>query len=101
MTEYIPMFPKEEAQNTQESHIKDFDTWIEKRIEEDKDLLIALSKTYSVKIGQFLVSIIKEDDFWIARCSELNVTSQGETFEDAIKNIKEAIESHIESFGNK
>ena len=101
MTEYIPMFPKKEAQNTQESHIKDFDTWIEKRIEEDKDLLIALSKTYSVKIGQFLVSIIKEDDFWIARCSELNVTSQGETFEDAIKNIKEAIESHIESFGNK
>ena len=98
MTEYIPMFPKEEAQNTQESHIKDFDAWIEKRIEEDKDLLIALSKTYSVKIGQFLVSIIKEDDFWIARCSELNVTSQGETFEDAIKNIKEAIESHIESF---
>jgi hypothetical protein len=32
---------------------------------------------------QFLVAITKEDDFFIARCPELNVTSQGETLEEA------------------
>jgi predicted RNase H-like HicB family nuclease len=44
---------------------------------------------------------IKEDDFFIARCPELNVTSQGETLEKAEKNIKEAIELYIESFGTE
>jgi predicted RNase H-like HicB family nuclease len=48
---------------------------------------------------QFLVSITKEDDFFISRCSELNVISQGQTLEEAEKNIKEAIELYIESFG--
>jgi len=38
---------------------------------------------------------------FIARCPELNVTSQGETLEDAEKNIKEAIELYIESFGTE
>ena len=50
---------------------------------------------------QFLVAITKEDDFFIARCPELNVTSQGETLEGAEKNIKEAIELYIESFGTE
>ncbi|HII81379.1 MAG TPA: type II toxin-antitoxin system HicB family antitoxin [Methanosarcina sp.] len=50
---------------------------------------------------QFLVSITKEDDFFIARCPELNVTSQGETLEEAEENIKEAIELYIESFGTE
>jgi predicted RNase H-like HicB family nuclease len=50
---------------------------------------------------QFLVAITKEDDFFIARCPELSVTSQGETLEEAEKNIKEAIELYIESFGTE
>ncbi len=50
---------------------------------------------------QFLVAITKEDDFFIARCPELNVTSQGDTLEEAEKNIKEAIELYIESFGTE
>ena len=50
---------------------------------------------------QFLVVITKEDDFFIARCPELNVTSQGETLEEAETNIKEAIELYIESFGTE
>jgi len=50
---------------------------------------------------QFLVAITKEDDFFIARCRELNVTSQGETLEEAEENIKEAIELYIESFGTE
>lgn len=47
----------------------------------------------------FLVSIQKEDKLFVARCPELDVTSQGETLEEAQRNIKEAIELYIESFG--
>ncbi|WP_410509040.1 type II toxin-antitoxin system HicB family antitoxin [Methanosarcina hadiensis] len=54
-----------------------------------------------VNVRQFLVAITKEDDFFIARCPELNVTSQGETLEEAEENIKEAIELYIESFGTE
>lgn len=46
-----------------------------------------------------MISIQKEDKFFVARCPELNVTSQGKTLEDAQANIKEAIELYIESFG--
>ncbi len=46
-----------------------------------------------------MISIQKEDNFFVARCPELNVTSQGKTLEDAQANIKEAIELYIESFG--
>ena len=48
----------------------------------------------------FLVSIQKEDKFFVARCPELSVTSQGNTLEEAQANIKEAIELYIESFGS-
>ncbi|MBF0541114.1 MAG: type II toxin-antitoxin system HicB family antitoxin [Nitrospirae bacterium] len=47
----------------------------------------------------FIVSIHKEDKFFVARCLELDVTTQGETLELAQSNIKEAIELYIESFG--
>jgi predicted RNase H-like HicB family nuclease len=47
----------------------------------------------------FLVSIQKEDNFFVTRCPELGVTSQGNTLEEAQANIKEAIELYIESFG--
>jgi predicted RNase H-like HicB family nuclease len=47
----------------------------------------------------FLVSIIQEGKFFVARCPELGVTSQGESLVVAQKNLKEAIELYIESFG--
>jgi hypothetical protein len=37
----------------------------------------------------FLISIQKEEKFFVARCPELGVTSQGESLEDAQANIKE------------
>jgi len=37
-----------------------------------------------------------EDGFWVAECPSLpGCVSQGETREDAIKNIREAIEGYI------
>lgn len=43
--------------------------------------------------------ITKEDDWYVARCVELNVTSQGKSVEEAKANLKEAVELYIESFG--
>jgi len=48
-----------------------------------------------------MISITKEDKFFISRCPELGVTSQGVTLEEAQANIKEAIELYIESFGTE
>ena len=50
-------------------------------------------------MGTFMVSITKEDNFFISRCPELGVTSQGSTLDEAQANIKEAIELYVESFG--
>jgi predicted RNase H-like HicB family nuclease len=47
----------------------------------------------------FLVSIIPDGKFFVARCPELGVTSQGESLVEAQQNLKEAIELYIESFG--
>jgi len=52
-------------------------------------------------MNTFLISIQKEDKFFIARCPELGVTSQGETLDEVQINIKEAIELYIESFGTE
>lgn len=37
-----------------------------------------------------------EGKFYVAYCSELGVTSQGETLESAEKNLREAIELFLE-----
>lgn len=43
------------------------------------------------------VVVRQEDKGYSVVCTELNVASQGETFEEAIANIKEAVELYIES----
>lgn len=47
----------------------------------------------------FAISIVPEDEWFIARCPELNVTSQGRSLAEAEDNIREAISVYIESFG--
>ncbi|MDQ1275719.1 MAG: hypothetical protein QG610_1294 [Euryarchaeota archaeon] len=42
--DYKPMFPKEEKQEHKESHIKDFNVWLEKKLVEDKNILDALGR---------------------------------------------------------
>lgn len=42
--EYKTIFPKEEKQEKKESHIKDFNSWLEKKLVEDKDILDALGR---------------------------------------------------------
>lgn len=42
------------------------------------------------------VLITKEDDWYVASSVETNVVSQGHTIEEALKNLKEALELYFE-----
>jgi hypothetical protein len=50
---------------------------------------------------QFLVAITKEDDLFIARCPELNVTYQGETLEMQKKILKKLSNCILRALGPK
>lgn len=45
---------------------------------------------------QLTFVIRKEPDFWIARCLEQDVFTQGTTLDELMINIKEAVELHFE-----
>jgi len=45
---------------------------------------------------QFSSVITKEENLFVANCPELDIASQGETIEDALNNLKEAIELYLE-----
>jgi predicted RNase H-like HicB family nuclease len=47
---------------------------------------------------RFPVLITKEEDFYVARCPELGVTSQGDGVENARGNLREAIELYLETW---
>lgn len=44
----------------------------------------------------FTAAITHEDPWYIARCLDVEVASQGETAEDALTNLKEALELYFE-----
>ncbi len=46
----------------------------------------------------FTAVITKEDDFFVAKCPEIGTVSQGETIEEAVKNLQEATELYLEEF---
>jgi predicted RNase H-like HicB family nuclease len=48
---------------------------------------------------RFSALITKEESWYIARCPELSVTSQGRDVESARANLSEAIELSIETWG--
>jgi predicted RNase H-like HicB family nuclease len=48
---------------------------------------------------RFPITITREGRFFVARCYAPEVTSQGESLEEARCNVVEAIELYIESFG--
>lgn len=45
---------------------------------------------------KFTVVIQKEEDWYVAKCLENNVTSQGRTIEESIENLSEAISLYYE-----
>ncbi len=47
-----------------------------------------------------LTAIIRKGESqYVALCPEVDVVSQGKTIEEAVKNLKEAVELHIEVMG--
>ncbi|MBT9281160.1 MAG: type II toxin-antitoxin system HicB family antitoxin [Hydrogenibacillus schlegelii] len=41
-------------------------------------------------------AVTKEGKWYVARCLEVEVTSQGETLEEALSNLREALELYFE-----
>lgn len=41
-------------------------------------------------------TVWKEDDWYVARCIEVNVASQGKSHQEAVNNLKEALELYFE-----
>lgn len=44
----------------------------------------------------FAVTIWKNGDDYVSQCPEVDVASQGETEEEALANLKEALDLHFE-----
>ena len=49
-------------------------------------------------MSTFTAVVHKEDDLYVAQCPEIGTASQGETIEDAVKNLQEATELYLEEF---
>jgi predicted RNase H-like HicB family nuclease len=45
---------------------------------------------------EFTAAITHEDPWYVARCLDVEVTSQGETADEALENLKEALELYFE-----
>jgi predicted RNase H-like HicB family nuclease len=48
---------------------------------------------------RFSALITKDEGWYVARCPELNITSQGRDVESARASLSEAIELYIETWG--
>jgi predicted RNase H-like HicB family nuclease len=44
----------------------------------------------------FSATVWREGDWYVAQCLDVDVASQGETEEEALANLKEALELHFE-----
>ena len=45
---------------------------------------------------QFAATVWREGDWYVSQCLEVDVASQGETEEEALANLREALELHFE-----
>lgn len=46
---------------------------------------------------KYNVAVQKEENWYVAKCLDNNVASQGKTIEEALDNLKEALELYIQS----
>ncbi len=45
---------------------------------------------------RFAVSVWKEEELFVAQCLEVDVASQGKSEQEALANLREALELHFE-----
>ena len=50
---------------------------------------------------RFSASVWREGNWYVAQCLNLDIASQGETEEEALENLKEALELHFEPFPHR
>ena len=50
-------------------------------------------------VERYTAVIAKEENWYVARCVELGVVSQGNTIPEAQANLGEAVDLYVESFG--
>jgi len=56
-----------------------------------------IRKTGRSTMSRLFTIVIQKEDFWyVAKCLENNVASQGETMDEAIINLREALELYYE-----
>ncbi|MGC7846345.1 type II toxin-antitoxin system HicB family antitoxin [Desulforudis sp. 1088] len=48
-------------------------------------------------LRRLTAAVTREGKWYVARCLEVEVASQGETLEDALANLKEALELYFEN----
>ena len=46
---------------------------------------------------KYNVMIQKEEEWYVAKCLDNNVVSQGKTIEEALKNLREALELYLQN----
>ena len=51
-----------------------------------------------IQMQTFTAVLHKEEDMYVATCSEIGTVSQGDTIEEALANLKEATELYLEEF---
>lgn len=44
----------------------------------------------------FTAAVTRDDEWYVSRCLEVEVASQGETVEEALANLREALELYFE-----
>jgi predicted RNase H-like HicB family nuclease len=50
-----------------------------------------------MKIFEYTAVVWKETDGFVSKCTELGVASCGDTFEEAVSNLKEAVELYLDN----
>jgi predicted RNase H-like HicB family nuclease len=49
-----------------------------------------------MKIGKYTAVILDEDEGFVSLCPDLDIASQGDTVEEALRNLKEAVGLFLE-----
>lgn len=49
-------------------------------------------------VQTYTTVVHREEEWFVAECSEVGVVSQGKTIDEAVANLKEATELYLEEF---
>jgi Uncharacterized conserved protein len=64
-------------------------------------LTMRQTRSQRTKRLRYTAVVTREGEWYIARCVELSVTTQGRTLDEARANLQEAVELYLESFGTE